>query len=292
MQATANDERCMWLYRPRLLHPCSFNVRLCNILTRGRNNLCIPRIVLLLFQRDADELAARAHTGLREQLLQRRFYRALRYLDSFGNLLVGQTLEYEGEHLALPFGESFSFILGTRPALAHRLANQFLVKPHFARHDIADSFGEQCRRVVLSEDAGDTVANQVSRFVLVHAGCDHQDLPRVTLGLGRSQEFCAVALAQVEIEKHKIDARSAESDEGLVDRPAAGNDFEVAVGTEETRHTLAKECMIVQQNNPYGSPARFSHRRLPGPRAPWAGSRQSSTPACRVRATARRQSSA
>ena len=34
----------------------------------------IVRIVLLLFQRHADELAARAHTGLREQLLQGGFH--------------------------------------------------------------------------------------------------------------------------------------------------------------------------------------------------------------------------
>src|SRR5215831_14200993 len=106
---------------------------------------CIARIVLLLFQRHADELAARAHTGLGEQLLQRGLHRALRYLDSFRNLLVRQTLKHEGEHLALPFGEPFRFILGARLVFANRLAKEFLIEPHLARHYIADSFREQCR---------------------------------------------------------------------------------------------------------------------------------------------------
>jgi hypothetical protein len=72
--------------------------------TRTRR-LRVLNLVPILFQNDANQLAARPNSGFREELLQSGFHRAFRNCDAAGDLLVRQTLEHTGEDLPFPLGE-------------------------------------------------------------------------------------------------------------------------------------------------------------------------------------------
>src|SRR5262249_15152361 len=56
----------------------------------------------IFFQGDTNQLAARPHSGLDKELLQRRLHRSFRNVHLRADLLVAQSREYSLEHLALP----------------------------------------------------------------------------------------------------------------------------------------------------------------------------------------------
>jgi hypothetical protein len=58
-----------------------------------------------LLECDAYKLAAGAHTGFVEELLQRRLYRTFRDIEAPPDFLIAEALEHSLQYLILPFRE-------------------------------------------------------------------------------------------------------------------------------------------------------------------------------------------
>jgi hypothetical protein len=76
---------------------------------------CPEKPVSILFQCDAYQLTSRSDANLGEKLLQRRFNRALRNLQTISNLLIRQTCEDKRKHPSLPFRQANSAALRVGP---------------------------------------------------------------------------------------------------------------------------------------------------------------------------------
>ena len=135
-----------------------------------------PPVVL---EREADELAAGAHAGLGEQLLQGPLHRALGHGQPVRDLLVGEAVEHERQHLPLALGEL------RRPGLAGLTGHppdgaveQVLVEAGAAGGHVADTPAQGRGRVVLQEDAGDAAAQEIGRLLGSDARRDDQNAAR------------------------------------------------------------------------------------------------------------------
>ena len=104
----------------------------------------------MLLEDDAHELAARAHAGLVEELLQHRLDGALRGAEDGRDLLVRQSIEHAAQHLPLPGGEAGT--LGT--LLARRFRDRGRLMPEgltYVNSWVAADLG-RCFQLMESDD--------------------------------------------------------------------------------------------------------------------------------------------
>ncbi len=187
-------------------------------------------------QRDADELTPCADAGFGEELLQGCFHRTLGYSASLRDFFIHQALEDIGKNLPFSFRKSFLFRLLTRPHTAHRLLQEFAIKPDLPSEHIADSLDEQCRRVVFHKDSGNAAANQVCSLFLLHACSNNKDFAAESLLSRQAHEFSPVMLTEIEVEQHDIHASLSQLFESFFDGVAVRNNSETWLCGQQPSH--------------------------------------------------------
>ncbi len=137
----------------------------------------------MFLQGNAHQLAAGAHTGLLEKLLQYRLDRALRDSQPRADLLVGQPFEYPLEHRLFALCQS----LGPgRGCVARRRSDDGTgdrwVEPDLSGDDLADGIHQAAGGTVLEKDAGRTVFQGAQHNRVAHAGGHQENMAEEAAG--------------------------------------------------------------------------------------------------------------
>jgi hypothetical protein len=202
------------------------------------------------FDGDSDQLASGTHAGAGEELLEHCFDRSLGDAELLTDLLVAEAFEDAAQYA--PFSCAEGFLAGSCATLS-RVCEQDLyhawVDPDFALHDAADGLGKLGERAALEEDAGGSVVEGAQHDGVAHAAGDHEDLSGESVPSALGEELRSGFFAEVVVEQDEIDDFVGDDAERLADESAGGGDAAFGVGFEQPAQALAKEGMVVDDED-------------------------------------------
>ena len=199
-----------------------------------------------MFQRDADQLAARAHAGLAEQLLQRSFDGTFADFQTLGDLLVGQTFKNAAQHLPVALGEAHAAEDLARRALDGGFG-VLRVDPGLAGQHGAHGLEQHFGRIVLEEDAGHAVIQHLPQF---RAGQPHRDDQNFDVQLmipDVVHHLVAAAVAELVVEQDQVGRRELQLGQGFLDRGTLRHYLDPRLRREQPGQTLPKQRVIIDQ---------------------------------------------
>jgi len=130
------------------------------LLQRGCHTATDSKLVLVVLEHHAHQLAAGAHTCLPEQALQQGLDVTLGDPQPTGDSLVRQSFEHEPQHLALPLIEVRSRVRLRLEAVGVGEIAVTPVQPYPAFAYEADALGQRTERALLHENTGHALAQQ------------------------------------------------------------------------------------------------------------------------------------
>ncbi len=195
-------------------------------------------------------MATGADTSLREELLQRRFNRALRDPQAEADFFICKSLEDSGKNLLLPLRERWHSILGLGWYLGRQYIVQlFLIEPDFAAHHVANTLRQQLGRIVFAKDSSYPSSYELRGCRVTDTRGDDKDLAPESSLFGCPQKLSAVILTQVEVKQHQVDSLMTQSIESFGDCSAMCNDFQARLRIEQSAEALTEKGMVIQQQN-------------------------------------------